>query len=129
VVADARPRSTAIASSSGPHTKLAAASPPLLSRVPPGAPITTSEATTSARRPAAARSRPSSSAESPARDVEPTSSDEMASGNDSAAWIVGRVRFLGVGRARGGEHERVERAPDATASRLASTAIDTESSS
>jgi hypothetical protein len=93
VVADARPRRIATASSSGPHTKLAAASPPLLSRDPPGAPITTSDATTSERRPAAARSRPSSSAESPARDVAPSSSDETPSGSDSAAWTVAAFDF------------------------------------
>ena len=93
VVADARPRSTAIASSSGPQTKLTAASPLPLSRVPPGAPITTSAAATSVRRPAAARSRPTSSAESPARDVAPTSSEAVVSGSDSAAWSVAAFDF------------------------------------
>ena len=109
IVDDARPSTRAIASLSGPVTNAAAASPPWLSRALPGAPVTRSLAQTSARLPAVARSRPSSSAARPMRD-EPLSATELtASGRSSAAWIVARVELLGVGGAERGEQQRVER--------------------
>jgi hypothetical protein len=93
VVADARPITRAIASESGPVTNATAPSPLPLSRPPPGAPITTSEATTSARPPPAAASAPASSAPRPMRVDAPSSSERTVLGRSSAAATVAALSF------------------------------------
>ena len=93
IVAEARPSTRASASRSPPVTNAAAPSPPWLSRAPPGAPTITSLAQTSARRPAAARSSPSSSAARPMRDEPPSPTEPTLSGRSRAAWMVAASSF------------------------------------
>jgi hypothetical protein len=85
IVADARPRTRAMASRSRPVTNATAPSPPWLSRAPPGRPATRSLAQTRADRPASARSSPRSSAAMPIRVEPPRPTEAMLSGRSSAA--------------------------------------------
>ncbi len=93
MVDEALPISTAALSESGPVTKAAAPSPLALSRPPPGAPITTSLAHTSARFPAAATSRPTSRAPTPMREDVPRSKERTRLGSWRAPWMVAPFSF------------------------------------